>query len=281
MLMKHLPMLTVITLLLSIACNQTQPGDQPNTKDSSVTQQILHDTSAAAGTLPSSDTSASQLAPPSPELAKDTIPLLAPDGGPARFGIESGKIVQRYSGTKVGTRITVFDDYGMRENKQDSTIPTTASGKVLPKHTLFIMTPDFYGEYDFRAEYGWKVPNRALDKYLTSEYADQYSLGEMILNGTKARRLADTTLHGYHCRVYQLEHPTYTHTKWVWRGITLFEEQYDPVSKSSYTLETESATFNITVPDSTFDFPKDYKIEDMPPPKPGQLVPVPSKPKEK
>src|SRR4051812_35320990 len=53
--------------------------------------------SAFLGPLPA-------LAKAQPSVAADTIPLHAPNGDPARYGVRSGRIVQRFTGNSRGER---------------------------------------------------------------------------------------------------------------------------------------------------------------------------------
>lgn len=196
------------------------------------------------------------------------IPLKTPDGKPARFAFRSGHVVMRYEGDFHGTRDLYFDDYGLRERKDDSAVPAHKMIAAVPPQQITIITPEYYGGVDLRSGKGQKARNAAYDRYVGSPESSKIPFGEMALERSGGTRLADTTLLGtYRCRVYRRSYPNFTQTMWVWGGIPI-REQMQVVSGMSgnYLLEPVSIETGIEVPDSLFSFPEGYDIKEVPPP---------------
>jgi hypothetical protein len=219
----------------------------------------LGDTTDLAKTI---DTTAPKPLPQAPaELASDTIPLRAPDGAPARYGIRSGRVVLRFTGSSRGERTLTFDSYGLRERKEERTIPyPPGQSQGAINNLIFITTPD-YGSYaDVRTKMGWRRPNQGVSRYLASEESKTISLGELSMKNAGAERLPDTTISGYHCRVLRKQAQGTTITNWIWRGITIREQVVSATDKFSSTAQAVEIDANIDVPASTFEFPAGYKI---------------------
>jgi hypothetical protein len=257
-------LITAVLLLVMIGCSD-------RTSSGSSSDSTAADTAAApaTGASPASVDfdklpKAGNLPAAGDALAADSIPLRAPDGGLARFGIESGRIVQVYSGGRRGYRVLLFDKYGMREYRLDSSLthPTGSPGPF--QNSIFVSTPEFFGNVDRMIHNGWRRPNTVDDKYLNSDSAKRFSLGDMIFfeavkNGT---RLPDTVINGYHCRVVQIKQAGFTDTRWIWRGITL-RQYFAPMDGGAFTVETVELTPNITFADSVFTLPAGYKIQEL------------------
>ena len=196
------------------------------------------------------------------------IPLRTPEGSPARFAFPSGSILMEYSGDFRGIRQITFDQYGLREQKLDSAVPANKIMQVIPPYLLSILTPEYYGVVDLRAKTGEKAKNLAYQHYMSLPEYETTAYGEIALQRSPGKRLADTLLQGiYHCRVYQHVTPRYTHTIWVWGGVpireklTLLKEQ-----QGSYVLEPVAVTTHISVPDSLFTFPNGVTVSEIEPP---------------
>src|SRR5207253_2818267 len=136
--MMHAPLVPFRTMFIAlavaasmlIACGDNRPAEQPRGRD---TASVNTDTARRAVVADSlsgkqarkNPIDSAMLAPPPPlagapaALAADTIPLHAPNGEPARYGIKSGRVVQRFTGNSRGERRIVFDDYGMKERREE------------------------------------------------------------------------------------------------------------------------------------------------------------------
>jgi hypothetical protein len=221
---------------------------------------------------------AKPLPPPPADLATDTIPLRTPDNGPARYGIPSGRIYQVYKGARSGFRMTIFDQYGMRERRVDSSAPYPSGTPGPFQNTLFITTRDFFGTLDKSIDKAWRRPNDIDDLYMKSDSGKRFSLGDLsFIQATQmGERLPDTVIDGYHCRVVKVTRPGFTDTRWVWRGI-MIRQHFAPVEGGDFYIETVELTPNVPTNDSLFTFPQGTKLQELPaeggPRGPGQGIP--------
>ncbi len=233
-------------------------------EEASKAADILQDTTAED--LPSnSNTERSQDVEEPDSVA---IPLRTPDGGVARFAFRSGKVVMHYSGDLKGIRQLTFDAYGLNEHKLDSAVPASTGLPIVPTQTLSILTPEYYGVIDLRAQSGEKAVNRAYQHYLAMPEIKTTPYGEISLQRSGGERLPDTVLLGkYYCRVYQQARQRYTHTIWVWGGVPIREKlTVANNAAGSYVLEPVKIETDIDVPQSQFEFPEGYSIKEVTPP---------------
>lgn len=249
----------VIFLVLLTAgvsgCTTEEPSKAADTAQDTIT----------GNTPSSSNTEGSQSVKEPDSVA---IPLRTPDGGVARFAFRSGNVVMHYGGDLKGMRKLTFDNYGLNEHKLDSAVPANTALSIVPRQTLSILTPEYYGVIDLRAQNGEKAVNRAHQHYLSMPEIKTTPYGEISLKRSAGERLADTVLLGrYYCRVYQQARPRYTHTIWVWGGVPI-REQLTLANNvaGNYVLEPVSIETNVQVPQSLFEFPEGYSIKEVIPP---------------
>lgn len=216
------------------------------------------------------------------ERMLDSIPLRTPEGRPARYGRRSGRVLMLYSGNLSGSREVVFDNWGLKESRRDSAVP---NGKPGPgQFSLLLSTPETFNVIDFAQKSGWTMDNESDDRYLKSDSSTTYSLGEMIFRASGGVRLNDEVVKGYPCKVQELRQGDAATRVWVWQGL-IVRERFTS-KEMSFTVEIDSAVFDIDIPASTFNVPSGIKLErrspDMPPggsqqepPKGGVIMPPP------
>lgn len=199
-------------------------------------------------------------------VAEPEIPLTTPDGEPARFAFRSGEVEMVYSGDYQGVRRTIFTDYGMREWRLDSAVPSYEKMKVIPPQQLSIMTPNFHGAIDMRSKTGQKMPNNAYQKYREAWRTSSRPFGEIALERSGGIRLPDTTwMEKYHCRVYQQKGESFTRTIWTWGGLPIRESLVrTDGQEGSYVVELQSVKTDVVVQDSLFKFPANFEIQEVP-----------------
>ena len=199
-------------------------------------------------------------------IAEPEIPLTTPDGEPARFAFRSGEVEMVYEGDFQGIRRLTFTDYGMRERRLDSATPAYEPLAVVPPQQLAIVTPDFHGVVDLRAEKGQKMRNVSYQKYRQAWESLSRPFGEIALERSGGTRLTDTTLMGnYRCRVYRQKGQTFIRTIWTWGGVPIRETlARTDGQQGSFVAEPRSVRTDIVVPDSLFTFPEGYGIEEIP-----------------
>jgi hypothetical protein len=265
-----------LTLTLLNGCN----GDRAKEPEAVPAKDSATATQAKSPMSPSVLPPGPTLPAASADLGADTIPLRAPDGGPARYGLASGRIVQEYRGGMKGKRVILFDHYGMRERREDNSAPEPP-GKPGPiQNSIFISRQDTFGRVELRDRSGWKMKNSAIQHYLSSDSSHTMSLGDIIMTKTPGQRLADTTINGYHCKVVLNQQPGIIHTVWVWRGITLREHFIAPMDSMEFWVETIELQPNLSAPDSAFRFPAGITMQEVPEPKPGQTFMPPMGPQQ-
>src|SRR5436190_93473 len=119
-----LQLVVAIGIIALASC--AKPGPEKKILGSQDVARRPADTAVTTTGDTSSRQSATAIEKPTAEMAVDTIPIRSPAGDPARYGIESGRIVMTYRGTTAGTRILIFDRYGLRERKEEQTRPRSA-----------------------------------------------------------------------------------------------------------------------------------------------------------
>lgn len=221
-------------------------------------------------------TGAPELPEAPPELRSDTTLLKAPDDGLAIVAVKSGHVMQVYKGDRSGTKETYFKDYGRYQRVEDSSAPKKSNDPVPPQNVLMISTPVFFGSYQAEHGQGWRAPNRFEEEFEKSGKSDSMSISQYSLEKMNAKRLPDTTINGYPTRVYRVDAGAIVHTLWIWRDVALREHFFAPYDDIEYWIEPVSVEIGIDVPDSLFEFPKDYVILDRQgPPIPSALPPPP------
>jgi hypothetical protein len=271
---RLLPFL-VLVVLVNICCGDSH-GDVKNpTNDSSkqasaptdsLPPEPIHTTDSVLARTLDSVPALKPVADPT--LATDSIPVRTPDGKPARYGIRSGRLVGRFTGQARGTRTVIFDRYGLRERREENIAPYPETTAVAISNIIFITTPEFQAYGDIRTKGGFRRDVDALAPYLSSPESKKISLGEYTVVRSGATRLADTTVAGYHCRVYVRHADESVTTIWVWRGITLRQRVEFPAKHVVYTMEPVEVVVDVDVGEGTFEFPSEYKISPYTPPNP-------------
>jgi hypothetical protein len=263
-----LPAVVLAAAALVAACDAT-PSDDPR-NDREMINRPAHSPSAVAADSLSgkgarkNPIDSAMLAPPPPlaaapaAIASDTIPLQAPGGAPARYGLKSGRIVQRYTGNSRGERRILFDDYGMRERREEVTEPYPEGTNGRLSNVIMITTNDEQSYADVRTKHGYRTSNEGLKRYLAMGALKTMSLGALIMSQSGAERLADTVIAGYHCRVLRKKVNGMTITDWLWRGIVIREHVVSPQDKVEYTIEPIEITPNVAVPAESFSYPSDF-----------------------
>lgn len=260
-------LLTILIIPLFVACGDTDGRPDGSIDSSSVARlppEAIDSSSARRATSDGGEAarwdSLPQIVTAPDSIAADTIPLRAPDGSPARYGIPSGRLFGRFTGDARGTRTIVFDQWGLRERKEENIAPYPETKSVAINNTIFITTTDAQSYADMRTRRGFRRAINGLGSYQNDPESKSISFGEWIARRTEAKRLPDTTIAGYHTRVYQRMKDGATTTIWVWRGITIREQIEVPAQGVRYLFEPLSIEVGVQTGDATFEFPKGYEI---------------------
>lgn len=249
--------LALVLLVAGTACNEPKSGPAGSTDSSgnAGTERASRRTDSAKGAA------ATPLEQAPADLAADSLPIVAPDGGQVRYGIRSGRIEQQYLGHERGTRTLLFDKYGMMERREENVVPFPEWKKGVFHNMVTIVTPEEQSYLDLRSRKGLKKPNESLQRYIDAGAGKTTSLGELVIAGSGGERLPDTTIAGYHCRVLRKTVKGMVITNWLWRGIVIQEHVVIPKDTLEYAVVTTKIVPNIEVPDTSFRFDPSYPIE--------------------
>lgn len=250
-----------------IACSDGGPATRDTgTGDSAPAQPATAGSTVDTAKHAASDSAAlptpATLSPAPPDLAADTIPLHGPNGEQTRYGIETGRIVLKYTGDSRGERRVTFDSYGLRERRDENVGPVKETKSGLLNSIIMITTPEEQAYADVRTKQGWRTKNTGFQRYIAAGAGKTMSLGDLIMRESGAEVLPDTTINGYHCKVLRKKVKGMTVTNWFWRGIMIREQIWSPADTMHYILEPVEISPNIHVPDSLFKFPAGYKISE-------------------
>ncbi|MCE7933761.1 MAG: hypothetical protein DYG96_04120 [Chlorobi bacterium CHB2] len=207
------------------------------------------------------------------DLAADSLMLRSPEGGVARYGVKSGRLVLRYGEQLRGERIVMFDDYGLKERIEDkfATYPPGAKGPI--RNTMTIVTPEYYYAADPDSRTAQQVPNRIDDDYAASPDSKTIPFAEWLLKRQRAQHVGDTTINGYRCRIVQMQAAGGPVRWYLWRGIILREAGEFTQAKTHHILKVQEINVNVAIPDSMFALPAGYKVTAPPLPKKPTAAP--------
>lgn len=200
---------------------------------------------------------------PAPAETDSTgIPYQTEERKPARFAFRSGIVDMEYVGIMNGVRRLRFDQYGLREMTFDSTYAIAQNVPLMPNYSMLIMTPESYSIIDLRKKEGHFGPNETFDRYVRQWRQGSRPLGELVLDASGGRRLADTLLLGkYPCRVYRQEGSGLTRTIYTHGGVPIGEAvTFGGNENTGYRVLPRSVTFNVDIPDSLFTTPNGYRM---------------------
>lgn len=195
-----------------------------------------------------------------PALQADTIPLRTPEGTPARYGVPSARLFGRFSGDARGTRTVIFDQWGLRERKEENIAPWPETKSVAINNTIFITTRESQAYADMRTRRGFRRAINGVQPYENDPASKTVSFGDWIARRTEARRLEDTVIAGYHTKVFQREQNGVISTIWVWRGLPIRELTEVRAQGVRYLFEPLTIDVGVSTDDTTFQFPAGYEI---------------------
>jgi len=258
---RHLLPLALATLLVT-GC--TDRNDDAGKHDSTTAHNAPGDT----GAMPVRRTDSTS--PPSPVIPDsagirwdaDSIPIRTPDGKPARYGVESGRVTMAYSGDAKGDRTVVWDGWGDRERRETFRQPNPEYKSTGFDHSVFITDGVDQSYVSFMQKKAQHRRTTEAERYLSSPDAANRSFGSVMVEAAGAQRLADTMFLGRRCRVISRTRGDMTTTLTMWRGIVLREEVRNQRQGVRFVLEATRIETNVPVPESTFTVPTDFPIEE-------------------
>lgn len=159
--------------------------------------------------------------PLSGQIHHDTKSLL--DADLHRYGVEEGRIKYEYSGSKTGTEILMFKDWGWREKSYES---TRLKALGMNNQTTLEVFRDGNMVYSRNKAglMGSKASDRHLDNVIAGNPGSEGPvLGLLAIEDKEVRKTGKDTHLGKPCDVYEIK--SESRKIWVWEGIVLRSEQ--------------------------------------------------------
>ena len=203
--------------------------------------------------------------PPAPALDQ-AVPIRTPEGQPARYAVKSGRLTFRYDGDLRGERVITFDDYGLKEFTEDRFIQFPMDATAGIREGTSIATPTERISLQTPTKIAYKLPNLAMQQYLSYDSTNTMSLTDLILARSGAKKVKEENLQGYAATLYEIASQGGPVRWWYWKGIVIREEgEYTQMNKH-HTLMLQKIELNIPIADSLFQVPAGYKVQTPPPP---------------
>ncbi len=176
-----------------------------------------------------------------------------------RYGIESGIVEYKMSGSQTGTETLQFDNYGMREVKHTNTTMEVMGYKT-ETSTISLFDGEWHYSWDPKTKQGTKMSEKMLfemaEKYKTKDFKE---IGEKMMESMGAKKLANETFLGKDCEVWEVE---MANTKtWNWNGVTLKTE----TSMMGITINSEATSIqdDVSIPEDKFAVPTDVTFTEV------------------
>ena len=175
------------------------------------------------------------------------------------FGIESGILEYKISGSQEGTRKLYFDHWGRRQAEYSN---TTINIGQYSKQTNLLKITDVDDQYiiDLNSRTGTKRENPTIEKLVKLQ--DQIShgdFGEQLVLIDGGYEAGKEEIDGRDCIIYQFRN---RHSKsWLWNWLMLKSEIH--YGNMNITIVADTIMENVSVPDSVFNFPPNVIITEV------------------
>jgi hypothetical protein len=180
--------------------------------------------------------------------------LLAQEVSLKPYGIESGLIEYKYSGTQVGTGILYFDKYGYRSAMKMDTKRNNEPQKgwvISHKEYQYIFDPEKPNE-------GLKMKNPMIEKLMKMDKQDYNKLAEDIYSQMGLKRAGTEKFLDKDCVCFKGDMGKVL----TWNGILMLLDMDYGGMKSRQ--EVTSIKINVPVDEKYFEIPKKIKFKEMP-----------------
>jgi hypothetical protein len=170
------------------------------------------------------------------------------------YGIESGLIVYKYSGTQVGTGILYFDEYGYRSAMKMDTKRNNEPQKgwiISHKEYQYIFDPEKPNE-------GLKMKNPMIEKLMNMDKQDYDKLAEDIYSQMGLKRAGTEKFLDKDCVCFKGDMGKVL----TWNGILMLLDMDYGGMKSRQ--EVTSIKINVPVDEKYFEIPENIKFQEMP-----------------
>ena len=181
--------------------------------------------------------------------------LLAQEVSLKPYGIESGIIEYKYSGTQVGTSILYFDEYGYRSAMN---MDTKMNDK--PQKGWVVSFKEYQYMFDPSKpdQGGMKMKNPMIEKLMNMDKQDYDKIAEDIYSKMGMKRAGTEKFLDKDCVCFKGDMGKVL----TWNGILmLMDMDYGGVKSRQ---EVTSIKINVPVDNKYFEIPKNIKFNEMP-----------------
>lgn len=263
--------LSGVMLVAATACGDGKPGDDPQASNTTTTDTTAKNPVPVANIdnapIPIDiDTTRPSATMPKMPAVTESVPIRTPDGQPARYAVKSGRLTFQYDGDLRGERIITFDNYGLKEHVVDRFMPFPID-PMTPKRemtTITTLTEQF--SLQSHTNKAYRLPNSAIQDYLGSDSANTVSLAEFVFARRGMKKIKDETIQGYPTTLYEIASPGGPVRMWYWKGLPIREEGEFTKMNKRHALLLQKIELNISIPESLFQVPQGYTVENPPPP---------------
>lgn len=175
------------------------------------------------------------------------------------FGVESGIVEYKISGSQIGDKTLYFKDWGRKQ--AEFSVSTIKVGKY-SKNTNLLKITNGNWQYiiNLEAKNGTKKENPVLEKMI--EFRDQISFGEFgeqlaLING--GIETGSDVVIGKKCRVFEFK--SKNSKLWLWNWLMLKSEMLS--GKVRIDVQAISIKVNVSIADSIFKPPLDVLITEI------------------
>lgn len=175
------------------------------------------------------------------------------------FGIKSGIIEYKISGSQEGTRKLYFDDWGREQAEFSNT--TINIGEYSKQSNLLKLTKgDDQYIIDLTKKTGTKRENPLLEKLVKLQGQISHGdFGEQLVLIDGGYESGSEVVDGRKCTIYEFKNK---HSKsWIWNWLMLKSEI--SYGNMNITIFADNIEENVSVPDSVFKFPPNVLITEV------------------
>ena len=171
---------------------------------------------------------------------------------------KSGIIKYEITGTKTGTEVVYYDDWGRREAKYTKTT-MQLMGTTVTRNTLTLLEDNgqWINTIDLNTRTGLRIKNPRYKEYAVKSQIELENIAETRLRDMGALKEEVERVAGKNCEVWEKK---YTGEKTcTWKGIILKKRTGDSLTRTT-TVATEIIE-GVTIPEEKFTIPPDIQVK--------------------
>ena len=175
-----------------------------------------------------------------------------------RYSLKSAIIEYKLSGMETGKETLYFDNFGMKEARvKESTIEY--EGKKIKRKITIILDGKTAYTVDYDSKSVAKITNDYKDLTKGFNTKNLGEIGKKMMTDMGGKLTGSENILGRKCEIWNLDQ--YKTKSWIWNYITLKMATELPNMKTY--SEAVKIQENAKIPESVFQYPKDFKVYDM------------------